>query len=50
MRKRTQPPNKENILQLIQNCIIPTFRNGQEIQCLPYARFLKQIVASHLSV
>ena len=36
----TASPQK-TILQLLQNCIRPTFRIGREIQCLPYAGFFK---------
>ena len=34
-----QPQKKNNITQLLQNCIGPTIRIGREIQCLPYAGF-----------
>ena len=36
------PPQKKKtkkITQLLQNCIGPTIRNGQESWCLPYAGF-----------
>ena len=41
LRKVTKPLHKKTILQLLQNCIGPSFCICQEIQCLPYAGFKK---------
>ena len=42
-RKVTQPLHIKTILQLLQNCIGPIIRIGQEIPCLPYAGFKKKL-------